>query len=311
MRKCFLVTLSIFISTFAWCQTAPQLIEKAKQQYKKGNLNAAVNLYTQAIAKSKDSCRYYSSRSRIYLELAKAKEAFDDICEAIKICPRDPYNFMQRGYIYYILKKADKSILDYGVAIDLATSDSLKALALANRSSSKMLNRDFKGCEIDCRAALSLDSLSIVALNNLAMCLDDLERGNEAMPYLEKIIKIDSTATFAIMNMGFKLTQEGRYDEALGYYNKAINQGYKQAYVYNNRGFARLKLGDVAGARDDIQKSIKLDPYNSFAYRNLGYLNLAEGEIPKACKNWDKAISLGFTKVYGKEVEELLKKHCL
>ena len=311
MIKCFISSLFFFVLLGSKAQTAPELVKEADKKYKNGNHKSALDLYTQAINISKDSGSYYYSRSEVYFALAKLEDSFADICQAIKLSPKNPIYYMQRGYIYYLLKKAEKSVLDYSMAAELATSDSVKVFALVNRSSSRLLHRDFKGCEMDCKEVLSIDSMSIGALNNLAMCLDDLGRGNESMIYLKKIVEIDSTATFAFMNMGFKLSQEEKYKEALIYYDKAINQGFKEGTAFNNRGYTRLKLGDLKGADEDIRKSIKLNPNNSYAYRNLGHLNIAQGDKSKACKNWEMAIALGFTKLYGKEVQELLKKYCL
>lgn len=311
MSKFLIACLLLIFPIIVWGQTADQYIQKANKKYKEGKNKEALNLYTKAIDICKDSSQYYVSRFHVYLSLGMTVEAFEDINTALKLKPKNAESYMLRGYLYYLLKKADKSILDYTMAIEYATSDSMKAFAFTNRASSKILNRDFIGCQADCRQSLLYDSLNIGALNNLAMSLDELGKGNEAIEYLKKIIQIDSTATFAIMNIGYKLSEEGKYKEALEYYDKAINSGYKQAFVFNNRGYARLKLGDVEGAREDINKSIKLDPSNSYAFRNLGYVNQAQGKISKACENWNEAVRHGFTKYFGKEVEELLKKYCL
>ena len=79
---------------------------------------------------------------------------------------------------------------------------------------------------------------------------------------------------------------------------------------YNNRGYAKYKLKDYKSALKDITRSIDLYPANSYAFRNRALVYLSLDKKEKACENLQKAIDLGYSGMYGNDVEELLKKNC-
>jgi tetratricopeptide (TPR) repeat protein len=285
--------------------------ESARQKLLAGKYKEALSLYNKAIELSPGTSKYYIGRSNAHFGLKMSEEGFQDLCTAIKVEPSSSFGYIARGLFYYGIKELDKSILDYISALQHATVDSVKVQCLVNRSSAKLLKRDAQGAMDDCLEVLKMDSLSIAALNNLAMSLDDVGRGEESMKYFKKIISIDSNAFYAYMNIGFKLSNMGKYQESLPYFDKAIKLSPDEPYPFNNRGYSKLMLKDYEGALDDINNSIRLNPANSYVYRNRGLVYKAQGKHKKSCEDFDMAKRLGFTKYYGNEVDELIKSDCL
>jgi tetratricopeptide (TPR) repeat protein len=285
--------------------------ENARQKLMAGKYKEALSLYNKAIELSPGIAKYYLGRGNAYFGLKMLEEGFHDLCTAIKVDPLSSFGYMERGLFYYQIKELDKSILDYTSALQYASEDSIKVQCLVSRAGSKHLKRDAKGAMEDCLAALKIDSLNIGALNNLAMALDDMGKGEESIKYFKKIISIDSNVYYAYMNIGFKLSNMGKYQESLPYFDKAIKMKPDEAYSFNNRGYSKLMLKDYDGALHDINNSIKLDPSNSYAYRNRGLVYKAQGKHKKSCEDFNMAIQLGFTKFYGNEVDELIKSDCL
>ena len=104
--------------------------------------------------------------------------------------------------------------------------------------------------------------------------------------------------------------ERGKYQEALTLNNKVLELDDKLPLAYNNRGFVKYKLNDLEGAMADIKKSLELYPSNSYAYKNRGLVLLAMGEHQKACEDFRRAIMLGYTMMYGDEVEKLKDLYC-
>jgi tetratricopeptide (TPR) repeat protein len=285
--------------------------ERAGQKLLAGKYKEVLTLYNKAIELSPGTAKYYIGKANAHFGLKMPEEGFQDLCTAIKVEPASSIGYMERGGFYYGIKELDKSILDYTTALQYATVDSIKVQCLVGRSSAKGLQRDEQGAMNDCLEALKIDSLCTGALNNLAMSLDDMGKGEESIKYFEKIIRIDSNAFYAYMNIGFKLSGMGKYQESLPYFDKAIKMHPDEAYAFNNRGYSRLMLKDYDGALDDINNSIRLNPANSYAYRNRGLVYKAQGKLKKSCEDFDTAKRLGFTKYYGNEVDELIKSDCL
>lgn len=80
---------------------------------------------------------------------------------------------------------------------------------------------------------------------------------------------------------------------------------------YNNRAYNKYKLGDLKGALADVEKSIRLYPTNSYAFRNRALIYIAMKKNANACQDINKALELGFTTMYGDQVEKLKEEHCV
>ena len=307
----FIAVSGILLLTLSgFSQEASRFFSEGSKLAGAGNHKAALGQFTRAIELAPDSARYYVKRADTYLELGKLEDSFNDLNQALRIDPECIEAFIDRGLFYYRIHEFDKSVLDYTAALEIATQDSLRNAILVNRSSTYLKNRDYQQAIDDCNSILKNDSNDVGGLNNLAMALDGIGRGNETIGILKRIIVIDSTLVYPYMNIGFKLSLEEKYEEAMPYFNKAIELSPEMAITYNNRGYARFRLNDTDGALTDINKSIKLYPSNPYAYRNRGLVYHHLGKKTKACEDWNTAIKLDFTTIHGNEVKDLLKQNC-
>ncbi|SFW85433.1 tetratricopeptide repeat protein [Chitinophaga sancti] len=93
--------------------------------------------------------------------------------------------------------------------------------------------------------------------------------------------------------------------------NMVLELSPNDGVAYNNRGYVKYKKNDLKEALKDIERAIKYYPANSYAFRNRALIYFAMKQPDKACVDLQRAIQLGFTPMYGNEVQELLEKHCL
>ncbi len=315
MNKLLLsITLGVIASFFATVtclsQDAETYMLQAEQKSLEKKYKDAINLSSKAIKLYPGNPDYYLARSNYYISANDIQLGFEDLNTAIKVAPKNADGYIRRAFFYFQIGEPEKSTLDYTVALEYITSDSIKSYILMNRASAKRQRRDFEGAIADCEEALKIDSMNVGAVNNMAMSLDEVGRDDETLFYLKKAIRIDSTQAYLHMNVGFWLSCHQRYQEALGYFNKSLSIDSEQAITYNNRGYAKLMLNDFNGALEDINRSIKMLPGNSYAYRNRGLVYFYQKKNTKACEEWNIALRYNFTKEYGTEVEELLKKNC-
>ena len=104
--------------------------------------------------------------------------------------------------------------------------------------------------------------------------------------------------------------KDGDHEKAIGYFDKALELEPDEALSYSNRSFSKLKLNDLKGAMNDIDKSLALMPINSYAHKIKGLILIERGKMKQACVSFHEASELGYTELYGSEVDELINKHC-
>jgi tetratricopeptide (TPR) repeat protein len=84
----------------------------------------------------------------------------------------------------------------------------------------------------------------------------------------------------------------------------------KEPLAYNNRAYCKFKLGDLKGALADVNQSLALYPANSYAYRNRALIYLAQKKMKSVCEDVQEALRLGFSGMYGDEMEKLQQQYC-
>jgi tetratricopeptide (TPR) repeat protein len=173
--------------------------------------------------------------------------------------------------------------------------------------------KDYRGAIKDLDKAIELKPDFKLAYHTRAICFGELQKYDKALKDFNKAIELDPNFENVYLNRAYYVkVNAGDFKGAIEDYDKFIqlNKEGNNAFALNNRGFAKFNLNDTIGGLNDIQSSISMDSTNSYAFRNRALINIAIGSIDLACKDLNKAIELGYTKTYGKEVEELLFKYC-
>lgn len=269
---CILLPMAGFTQTM----TAQEYIDIAYTQLEKKDYEGAMKSLSTGISSMPDSVSLYIFRSNIF----------------------DAYGLY------------DKAIMDFSSAIEISKDSIMKAHYYSSRGGLKHKTRDFEGAYNDLIVAISFDSTNLDALNNLAAVSKEVNRPEEAIEYLEKIIKIDSSYAPAYVNLGFTYQSAGKHELAIENFDMAIKYQPEEAFGYSNRAFSKLKTNDLNGAMADINHSLELYPTNSYAYKIRALIYLKENKSEKACADLKEANLFGYTKQYGNEVDELLEKHC-
>lgn len=127
---------------------------------------------------------------------------------------------------------------------------------------------------------------------------------------LNDLIKVKKLKPGAMneMNLAYCYTMLKRYKEADSIFQLIYDE--KDAFFLNNYGMNKHNMGRTTEGKEIILKSLSIKPDNSYAFRNLAVIAIDENDKSKACEYLNKAKSLGFERQYGKEVNELLLRHC-
>lgn len=252
----------------------------------------------------------YIDKAEVLVEKKKYEEAMKVLTDGITEFPDSADLYITRGALLDAFTMHNEAIKDFSKGLEKAQDEKTKGVLLTNRGASKYKVRDFDGAYKDLTEALRIDSTNIYSLNNLAMICKERKNYDEALKYLFQVVEVDSLNSIAYMNIGFTYQGMNEHLKAITYFDKALSLDPKDAFAYNNRGFSKLKLNDLKGAMKDVNQSLKLNSVNSYAYKNRALIYIEEKNYKDACADLTKANELGYTRQYGKEVNELLSKYC-
>jgi len=165
---------------------------------------------------------------------------------------------------------------------------------------------------------LNIDSTDYQANVLHAHLIGEMGNNEDALNILNEIILYQDASQFtAFEERAYVYQQLKRYDSAIADYNKLLKRIEKDtsftlltAYTYNNRGYAKFKSERAEDALVDINYSIYLEQTNSYAFRNRGEVLIQQNRITEGCEDLRKASDLGFSLIYGDELDTLIEKYC-
>lgn len=96
-----------------------KLVKEADNEAEQGNLDKAIELYTEALKDNASNPEIYHKRSNAYLKKKEYELALSDINKAIEIKPKVANFYITRSAIYTNSGKYDKAIIESSIAIGL------------------------------------------------------------------------------------------------------------------------------------------------------------------------------------------------
>lgn len=310
MKIYSLLIILVFTGFCAKSQTAEENFEQASKLIDTKKYKEALSSINSALQARPQESRFLVLKANIMEYLQQFDSAFVYYTRALDADPKNVPCINSRALLLNKTGYFKEAITEFTQALELDVPDSIKLTLYINRGAAKINIRNYEGAYNDFMSAYHLDTLNIGALNNLAAACDEVGKGDMTMVYLNKILAIDSTFVGAYENIGFKYQVMGDYKTAIRYFNKVLTLEADEPLAFSNRGFCEYKLGDYKNALKDVNKSLSLYPSNSYAYKTLALIYTAQHDNPKACAAIQKALDLGFTTMYGEEMEELQKKIC-
>ncbi|NIA23095.1 MAG: tetratricopeptide repeat protein [Proteobacteria bacterium] len=193
-----------------------------KKDYKK-----MVDAYKKAISVSKNDLQAYVNLGQYYINNEKYNDALNYLKQAEKISPDMAKVYYLEGVTYFGMQKSNEAINSYKKAIDIYEK-----------------NNDEKAAK---------DVYFNVALTYMKM-----KKHKDAIPYLQKVLKVDDQDKDALMNLGICYINTKKYKKALPIFDKLIQLDPNNLDAYTNRGIVKKELGDMKGAMKDIKKGTGL-----------------------------------------------------
>jgi tetratricopeptide (TPR) repeat protein len=200
-------------------------------------------------------------------------QALAEFSEAIRLDPKDPIAYRNRGLLWQNKKEYDKALDDYNHAIQL-------------------------------------DSNHASAYRHRANIWKDKGNYDNAIADYSEAIRINSNDDIAYFNRANIWLAKNEYDHALNDFSESIRVDTKYAPAYRLRGGVWLAKKEYDKALDDYNEAIRLDPGYADVYVNRGSIWGSKKEYSKALADYDEAIRLDPTNVYAQNLHAWLQATC-
>ena len=140
------------------------------------------------------------------------------------------------------------------------------------------------------QTSLSVDSLNINIMEDLANVYAELDKGDESVALYEKIIKLNPESPSIQNNYAFVLSQLNRdLDKAMKMVNKALKKE-KSAAFCDTKAWILYRQKKYKQAENWIIKALDYDDVGADIYFHLGEIFKAMGDNEKAAQAYQQAI---------------------
>lgn len=211
---------------------------------------------------------------------------------AIAIVPTSPIPYMNRGAAYNNLDKRELAIKDLDTALEL--SEGLPRPIMAQiygiRGGAYLGNREFDKSVADLTMALSLYSEYENALNNRGLAYGELGKLDLAIADFTRAIELRPSAA-GYHNRARIFFVKNELDRALADFTEAINRSPLLAASYHGRGLVYVQKGNLDAALKDLSEAVRLRPDAAYLF-NRAIVNLKKGNYASPVEDLTKIIEM-------------------
>lgn len=140
------------------------------------------------------------------------------------------------------------------------------------------------------RKAISLDTNSPEAHNQLGLTYRFMGRNNEAQAEFQKALALDPQFSEALLNEGIMQLESGNIQAAKSQFQEAIKLNSKNYLAHYRLGSAQLVAGDSHEALKSLNTALALNRGNAVVMAKMAEAYQAQGNTSAAIANYRKAI---------------------
>jgi len=286
-----------------------KILDKAAKLMKDRKPREALPYYNEVLEMEPDNAPALAGRTNAKIDLGMFKEAMEDAQKAIKLAPKYPLNYVNRGNVYYYTGRIEEAIADYKRTIEMNPTyppDESKAHYGLGR-----IHSDGK------RYKQALEEF------HLAVKMHDVERNYMSRGVTYRMLGQNSLAikdfqiahnkrpdkAVILVYLGDSLIEEDDEEKALEYFNKAIEidpnfdkdadfrgPGGKRPtnfiYPYTSRGVIYNNRGKFDLAINDFSRAMEIKPNSLMDYIGRAYAYWNNGNMEKAREDAKKYLLL-------------------
>ncbi len=271
----------------------------------------ACKMMNEAIKLTPRNPEYYVDRGHIYLGLERHDNAFDDFNKALRLDSMWVEPWVGRCLYYMYTQELDSALKDAHIAYILAEDKYSEARAGSIVGEIFLSMGEESSAIRYLEKSLLLDTTNTRGFKKAALVSIRQKEFDKAEGLLLKALKLDAYDLETLINLAYVYNSKKDYKQSIEYCNLALVLDPTHPLALSNRAYAFLNTDQKDRALIDINQSIRNNRYNSLAHLYKGQILLMMNENrTKVCKCFERADELD-TGEYGKiDIEELIANNC-
>jgi tetratricopeptide (TPR) repeat protein len=255
----------------------------------KGDYGKAIAEFTEAMRLSPKWPEVYYDRGWAYTGKGDYDKAAADYSEAVRLAPESTDAYQGRAYVYQMKGEYDKAIADYASVIRL---DPKNALAYCGRGCAYGRKGDYRKEISDCTVAIRLDPKYTLAYVTRGRAYGGNGNYDKEIADCTEAIRLDAKSADAYSSRGWAYGCKGDFDKEIADCTEAIRLDANCAEAYYSRGCAYGSKCDYDKAIADCTDALRLDPNRAEAYYSRGCAYACKCDYDKAVADCSEAIRL-------------------
>jgi tetratricopeptide (TPR) repeat protein len=253
----------------------------------RGEVAAAVEAFTSALAIDPKLHAAYYNRGNCYLRLGLLPEALVDIEASLVLNPNFVDAVALRGQILTQRGEYDLALADFDKALQMSPKSSL---ALSCRGNLHLAQRNYERASIDFGRALEINPNEPLAFQGRAIVSLASGKLDAALADCSEAIASGVNGAYAVRARIW--VAKGEHERAISDLTAALTQNPTSADAFRDRGLIWYLKGEADRAVADLDEAIKLNAGDSVAYNNRGAAHLKAGRYAEAVADLEAAIRL-------------------
>lgn len=228
-------------------KSARPLVGIARVYIGKGDYQKALEFLLQAEQRNKAYVHVFSTRGEIYVLQKKFDDALRAFDQAITLSPLNPMRYKAAADILMVRERYK----DAATLLEKAVKSGLEFKELYNHlSQAYFMVKDYAKAQRYVKSALALDPENVVFLNQLGICLKNLNQLEDATKVYNQIIKLDPDNVAALYNKAVLCETRGEFADALKLLDRAVKKDPAFTQAKSKFEEIKKKAGAAAPAPD-------------------------------------------------------------
>lgn len=314
-RRRSLATLIMFMLlvnvSYAGGDETEAVLVKVDQRLDEGDFRTAFKIINEAIKTTPADGVLLTKRAELNILVERFTQADEDLQKSLMIDDRNSTTHFQIAKLLTQRGELDSAAWHLDEAIAHNESKELNENMLWLKGHLHLRDGDLYEAETYLVQAGLKQEVSMNTMRDLAKVLHLRGKNEEAIIILKETLEMFGDDLESYVNTGFIANEIGLYDEALSFLDEALMMERTNPIALCNTAFSFLRLGELTEAMIFVNRSLDNDNTNPYAYRVKGEVLLEQGENKKACREFNKAINMGYTVHFDEtEITKLLLTSC-